>query len=115
MASDPIQWGNAWSFGQHVLQDAQLDSLANGNRTTVGLAFNNSSTLAQYGILRCTLTFGSAPSSGGSVWIYMIQQVDGSNYADGSDTVDPGVQNIIAFVPVKAVTTQQIVDSPIFA
>jgi hypothetical protein len=113
--AETIQWSAAWTGATTVLS-TEMNSLAAGSRTTLGsTAFTNSTILAQYGIIRLNLTYTSTPGTGDAIWLYMVQQVDGSNYAQGGSTVDPGVHNIIAFVPIYATQSAQIIDSPIFA
>jgi hypothetical protein len=90
-----------------------LYGLANGSRTNAGAEINNSSNLDEYGWLELVVTFGSAPSTGGYVGIYMLTSPNGINYEDGSTTVDPGAHTWVCNIPVKASTSAQRVRSPL--
>jgi hypothetical protein len=68
---------------------------------------DNGVNLDMFGVLELAVTFGTAPSAGGYVEIYMVTAPDGTNYEDGSDTVDPGTHKLIDRIPVRAVTTAQ--------
>jgi len=51
--------------------------------------------------------FASAPAAGAYVALYFIQAVDGTNYADGDDTVVPPQSAWVGNFPCRAVATQQ--------
>jgi len=85
----------------------ELNALASAGRSAAGTEVDNGVNLDMYGVLELQVTFGTAPSAGGYVEIYMVTAPDGTNYEDGSNTVDPGTHKLIDRIPVRAVTTAQ--------
>jgi hypothetical protein len=54
------------------------------------------------------LTFGSAPTDTYPfIKISLVKALDGTNYQDGSSTVDPGDDAWVLNIPVRAVTAAQ--------
>ncbi len=110
--ANAILWQAPWVDRGDVLDD-ELNALANGSRTNAGLEIDNSTNLDQYGQFELTVDFVSAPSAGATVDIHMITAPDGTNYADGSSTVDPGVHTVVATIPIRADTAaQRLVSRP---
>lgn len=99
------KWDGLTSRG-NVLS-TELNSLANAGRSAAGTEVNNATNKDMYGQLELQVTFGTAPSAGGYVEIYMVNALDGTNYEDGSNTVDPGTHKLVDRIPVRAVTTAQ--------
>jgi hypothetical protein len=85
----------------------ELNALTNAGRSAAGVEIDNGANLDVYGVLELQVTFGTAPSDGGYVEIYMVTAPDGTNYEDGSNSVDPGAHKLIDRIPVRAVTTAQ--------
>jgi hypothetical protein len=85
----------------------ELNSLAAASRSAAGTEVDNGTNLDMFGVLELQVTFGTAPVAGGYVEIYMVAAPDGTNYEDGSATVDPGTHKLIDRIPVRAVTTAQ--------
>jgi hypothetical protein len=85
----------------------ELNALTNAGRSAAGVEIDNGANLDVYGVLELQVTFGTAPSAGGYVEIYMVTAPDGTNYEDGSNSVDPGAHKLIDRIPVRAVTTAQ--------
>jgi len=85
----------------------ELNALANAGRSAAGAEINNATNMDMYGQLELQVTFGTAPTAGGFVEIYMVNALDGTNYEDGSNTVDPGTHKLVDRIPVRAVTTAQ--------
>ena len=86
-----------------------FDDLANNARTNAGAEIDNSVNLDQYGYLKITADFISAPDDVyPTLDIYMVKALDGTNYEDGSSSVTPSSQSFIASVPVLKVATAQI-------
>lgn len=101
-----VKWGGTPTSRGNVLS-TELNSLGNGSRTNQGGAIDNGTNLDKYGWVKVSVTFGSAPSAGGYLELRMIHALDGTNYADGSSTVDPGVDTLVMTIPVNAVNTAQ--------
>lgn len=85
----------------------ELNALASAGRSAAGTEVDNGANLDMFGVLELAVTFGTAPSAGGYVEIYMVTAPDGTNYEDGSSTVDPGTHKLVDRIPVRAVTTAQ--------
>ena len=99
------KWDGFTSRG--TVLTTELNSLANAGRSAAGAEINNATNKDMYGQLELAVTFGTAPSAGGYVEIYMVNALDGTNYEDGSNTVDPGTHKLVDRIPVRAVTTAQ--------
>ena len=100
-----IKWAG-WTSRGAVL-GAELNALANSGRSAAGTEVNNATNKDRWGKLELAATFGTAPSAGGYVEIYAVTAPDGTNYEDGSNSVDPGAHKLIDRIPVRAVTTAQ--------
>lgn len=92
----------------------ELNALANAGRSAAGKEIDNATNKDRWGKLELSVTFGTAPSAGGYVEIYAITAPDGTNYEDGSNTVDPGTHKLIDRLPVRAVTTAQRLTGRLF-
>lgn len=108
-----IQWEAAWNSEGNVLS-TELNSLADGSRTNAGTEVDNSTNLDQYGKVEINVTFGSAPSAGAYVDLHAVTAPDGTNYEDGSSSVDPGSHTMVARIPVRATTSAQRLMSRVF-
>jgi hypothetical protein len=108
------KWATLADRGNVLVSSAAPDlyGLANGSRTNAGNEINNASNLEEYGWLELNVTFGSSPTAGGYVAIYMVTAPDGTNYEDGSSTVDPGAHTWVCNIPVRASTSAQRLRSP---
>lgn len=100
-----IKW-QSWSDRSNVLS-TELNSLASGSRTNAGTELANQTNKDQFGKLEISVTFGSAPAAGGTLEIYMVTAPDGTNYEDGSSSVDPGAHTLIITIPVRNTTSAQ--------
>jgi hypothetical protein len=84
-----------------------LNSLANN-----ALVASSAITLStgEPGYQRCeaelVLTYGTAPTANTACVVWLLREVDGTNYEDGSSTVTPGRNPDLVF-PLRAVTTAQ--------
>lgn len=105
MANNRIQW-EGWTDRGTVL-GTELNSLSNGNRSNAGTEVDNSTNKDELAKAELSVTFGSNPSAGGYVGIFLVEAPDGTNYADGSSSVDPGAHTLVAAIPVRATTNAQ--------
>lgn len=84
-----------------------LNSLANN-----ALVASSAITLSagEPGYQRCeaelVVTFGTAPTANTACVVWLLREVDGTNYEDGSSTVTPARNPDLVF-PLRAVTTAQ--------
>ncbi len=109
-----VKWAAGWTSRSTVLT-TELNALANGSRTAVGTEINNATNLDQYGKLELAVDFVSAPSAGAYVNVYALTAADGTNYEDGSSSLAPGSQCLVARIEVQAVTPAQRLTSQRFA
>jgi hypothetical protein len=92
-----------------TILSTELNALANNNGALTTTAVSNSSDLDLYMDLECAVTFASSPTAGTLLEIYLVRQVDGTNYEDaagGASPITPGNGFIGGFV-LRAVTTAQ--------
>ena len=85
----------------------ELNALASAGRSAAGTEIDNATNLDMWGKLELNVTFSTAPVAGGYVEIYMVTAPDGTNYEDGSNSVDPGTHKLVDRIPLRAVTTAQ--------
>jgi hypothetical protein len=84
-----------------------LNSLANN-----ALVASSAITLStgEPGYQRCeaelVVTYGTAPTANTACVVWLLREVDGTNYEDGSSTVTPSRNPDLVF-PLRAVTTAQ--------
>ena len=83
-----------------------LKNLAN-NGQKLGAEVDNATDRNMYADFELLCKFQSAPSAGGYVALYLVQAVDGTNYADGDDSVAPPATTMVGTFPVRAVTDAQ--------
>lgn len=103
--ANAINW--ATTLTSRAALTTELNSLATNTRTAAGPAIDNSSNLDVYGWLEFLGTWGTNPSANAYIVIYMMPSADGTNYADGSNTVNPGADAAIATIPILASTSAQ--------
>lgn len=83
-----------------------LDGLANGSRAVSG-AVDNATDLYLYGDFECNFASANFPA-GGYVSLYILEAIDGTNYEDGSTSITPTAQALIANVPFRTANAAQI-------
>lgn len=86
----------------------ELNSLAN-NAGALGAEYDNSANLYMFGLFELNVTFGTAPTAGNTVDLYIIPAPDGTNYDDattGASGAAPGT-TYVGGLPLRAVTTAQ--------
>lgn len=94
---------------QTSLLTTGLNSLAN-NGLAISSAFDNTIGAAGDGYALCDLelvvTYGSAPTAGTGVSVWLVGSQDGTNYEDGDASITPARLPDAVF-PLRAVTTAQ--------
>ena len=110
--ANPLKW-EAEPSGAAAL-GTELNALANDARTAVGSEIANSTALDQYGWLELEVTFGVSPSDAvPHCTVYMVRKPDGTNYEDGSASVQPSPDAYVGAMRVQASTSaQRIVIGP---
>jgi hypothetical protein len=105
-----ILWDAAAVSRGNVLS-TELNSLGAGSRTARGTSVNNNTNLDTFAAVEINVTFGTAPAAGGFLGIRLLKALDGTNFEDGSASVDPGIHTLITTVPVRATTNAQLLMS----
>ena len=91
-----------------TLLSTELNSLAN-NAGALGAEYDNATNDYLFGMFELNVTFGSAPTAGSTVDLYIIPAPDGTNYDDaitGASGSAPSTCYAGSF-PLRAVTTAQ--------
>lgn len=92
-----------------TLLSTELNALASGSRTNASSAVDNDNASNRYlfAAFELAVTFSSTPLSGKTVDLYILPSIDGTNYADGSSSVNPSSAQYAGSFPVRAVATAQ--------
>jgi hypothetical protein len=91
-----------------TLASTELNSLAN-NAGALGAEYDNAANLFISAVFELNVAFGSAPTAGNTVDLYIIPAPDGTNYDDavtGASGAAPATAYAGGF-PLRAVTTAQ--------
>lgn len=86
----------------------ELNSLANA-AAALGTEYDNSSNLYLWAMFELNVQFGSSPTAGNTVDLYIIPAPDGTNYDDnttGASGAAPSTSYVGGF-PLRAVTSAQ--------
>lgn len=83
-----------------------LKALASAG-TKLGSEQDGATNLVTFATFELQVRFTVAPTAGRPVELYIVPAVDGTNYADGSDTVTPSATCLVGSFLARAVTTQQ--------
>lgn len=81
----------------------EANSLANGS-AAVGTDIDNTTNLDLWADFQLDVTFGTNPTAGSSVDLYLVPSIDGTNFADSA--VLPPTYQVGSFI-LRAVTTAQ--------
>lgn len=88
------------------LLSTELNSLANNSNA----AHSSSVSLTSAGYLdaevELLVTFGTSPTANTPIYVWLLREIDGTNFEDGSSTVTPTRPPDIIYT-VRAVTTAQ--------
>ena len=91
-----------------TLLSTEMNSLAN-NAAALGVEFDNSDGLWMWGVFELNVTFGSNPTAGNTVDLYLIPAPDGTNF-DDAVTGASGSAPVTCYAggfPLRAVTSAQ--------
>lgn len=86
----------------------ELNSLANA-AAALGTEYDNATNLYLWAMFELNVTFGSSPTAGNTVDLYIIPAPDGTNYDDnttGASGAAPSTSYVGGF-PLRAVTSAQ--------
>ena len=108
-----VNWDAAAESGSAII-GTEANALADNARTAVGTEYANATNLNQYGWAELEVTFASSPTDDvPHCKLYMVRKVDGTNYEDGSASVVPSPDALVAAMHVQASTSaQRIVVGP---
>ena len=107
-----VLWKN-WSSRGTVL-GTELNGLVTTARSNAGAVYAGDTIKQRFGKLEMQVTFASAPDAGGYVEIYAVTSLDGTNYEDGSNSVNPGTHKLIDRIPVRDATGAQRLQGRMF-
>lgn len=93
--------------GIATAMSTELNSLGNGANAIASTAIDNSTNLDLWDDLILNVTFGSAPSAGGYISVYILPSLDGTTYSDGGSGVNPDPGLLVGSFNPHAVTTAQ--------
>lgn len=105
-----ILWNAAVSDEGTVLT-TQLNSLADQAYSAAGSEYDNTVDLWQYGWLRLSVTFASAPTTAAWAELYLHTALDGTNYPTLDTDNDPRAGQGVAFIDLIDTTSAQRRDS----
>jgi len=107
--ANAIKWSAQGTFTTIINGDASAPTLKNlsNNSNKLGSEVDNATSHNRYADFDLSCRFQSAPVANGYCELYLVQAVDGTNYADGSDSVSPAINTLVGVFPVRAVATQQ--------
>jgi hypothetical protein len=90
------------------LLTTELNSLANNTGSAVGTEYDNSTNLNMYADFELNVTFGGNATADTTVDLYLIPAADGTNYDDGSATVQP-LNHYVGSFSLRAATAHKVV------
>ena len=91
----------------------ELNSLATATASAAGTAQDNSSNLDLFADFMLAVTFGTAPTAGSSVDLYILPSVDGgTTYSDTPAATSPPKELLAGSFYVRAVTSAQEIALP---
>lgn len=88
----------------------ELNSLATAAYSAASAAQDNTTNLDFWADFELNVTFGTNPTAGTSVDLYIVSSLDGTNYGDGGGAVAPPYTSYVGPFPVRAVTTAQRIE-----
>lgn len=89
-----------------TLLSTEMNSLANNSNAVHATSVTLTSAGYFDGELELVVTFGTAPTANTPIYIWLLREIDGTNFEDGSSTVTPQ-RNPDIVASVRAVTTAQ--------
>src|SRR5215471_14506151 len=89
-----------------TLLSTELNSLGAGSGSALGTEYDNSTNLFIYALFELVATYGTAPTADTTVDLYLCPAPDGTNYDNGSATVQPANHAVGGFT-LRNVTTAQ--------
>lgn len=93
-----------WSAGTiQTLLTTELNSLTDGSISSASAAYDNTSGLYMFADFQVDVTFGSNPTAGSPLTLYLLPSLDGTNYEK------TGVSGaVVAGWQLEATTSQQL-------
>lgn len=85
----------------------ELNSLVSGSATAASAAIDNSTNLDLFIDLILNVTYGTNPTAGSTVDIYILPSLDNSTYTDGGGATAVPKSFLVASLELRAVTTAQ--------
>lgn len=96
------------------LLTTEMDSLASLYYSDPGTVYDNSGTPEGWGILELNISYGSAPTDGVTIDVFLLPAPDGAHYADGAHTRRPSSEQYIGSFQLTNVTGAQKLMTSLF-
>lgn len=96
-----------------TLLSTELNSLANNSNAVHASSVALSPTLYLDGEAELQVTFGTAPTANTPVYVWLLREIDGTNFETGSSSFTPTRPPDIIFT-MSAVTTLQRIIIPVY-
>jgi hypothetical protein len=105
----PVLWTSPSASVTVINGDATTPTLKNlsSGSTKLGDEVDGATDLVVFADFELQVRFASSPTAGRPVELYIVEAFDGTNYADGSDSVLPAGTSLAGAFLVRAVSTQQ--------
>ena len=88
-----------------TILSTEMNSLSNGAYTAAGSTVDNLTDLYQYGEFELALASITTGSGAPYCALYLVKQIDGTNYEDGGGSVAPPATALLATFPLRASVT----------
>lgn len=107
--ANAIKWSALGSTLTVINGDGSVPTLKNLSNLgkKLGNEVDNATDRNQYADFELQVRGSSAFTTGGYAELYLIQALDGTNYADGNDSISPPASALVGVFPFLADTTQQ--------
>ena len=111
--ANKVLWAAAPTSRGNVLS-TQLNALADAGFSVQGAEIDNSTNLDTYGMFEFNTDATAAFTAGGYIAIYMITAPDGTNYGEGSGSIDPLAAAWLLNIPIRATADAIITMTKVF-
>ena len=109
--ANEIKWVAGWTAETVLVSDGA--ALTTVTYSAVSAEYDNTVGLYQYAMFDMAGTWGATPAAGGYIQLHLIQDIGTGTYEDGntSPTIAPGMHTVLSVIPIRAVSTAQLITS----
>jgi len=100
------QLWQGYEEAETTILSTELNSLVDGGNI-ISASFNNTADLFVFEDVEILVKSVTTPAADAHIKLYILPSVDGTNFADGSDSIDPADSNEVYTVLVRAVAADQ--------